>query len=66
MDADFVKEQNRILKNISKEDINALAKKHLPIDKMNIVLVGDKSTIKPGLEKLGYEVIELDTEGNKL
>ena len=66
LDAGFVKEQNEILEEITKEEINALAKKHLPVDKMNIVLVGDKAVIKPGLEKLGYEVIELDADGKLL
>ena len=64
MDKDYVKKQNEILQNITKEEINALAKKHLPVEKMNIMLVGDKAAMKPGLEKLGYEVVELDFEGN--
>ncbi|MDO1445732.1 pitrilysin family protein [Rhodocytophaga aerolata] len=64
LDKDFVKKQNEILKNITKEEIDALAKKHLPIEKMNILVVGDKASVKPGLEKLGYEVVELDFEGN--
>jgi zinc protease len=64
LDKDFVKKQNEILKNMTKEEIDALAKKHLPIEKMNILVVGDKASVKPGLEKLGYEVVELDFEGN--
>ena len=61
----YVETHNKILKSISKEEINALAKKWLPYDKMNILLVGDKKTILPGLEKLGYEIVELDVDGNK-
>jgi len=64
LDPNYVKKQNEILQNITKEDIHALAKKYLPAEKMNIMLVGDKAAIKPGLEKLGYEVVELDSEGN--
>jgi zinc protease len=63
LDADYVAKQNQILQTITKEEINALAKKYLPVEKMNIMLVGDKASIKPGLEKLGYEVVELDPEG---
>ncbi len=63
LDADYIAKQNQILQNITKEEINALAKKHLPVDNMNIMLVGDKASIKPGLEKLGYDVVELDIEG---
>ena len=64
LDKDYVTKQNQILQNITKEEINALAKKYLPVEKMAITLVGDKATIKPGLEKLGYEIVELDTDGN--
>ena len=31
---------------------------------MNIVLVGDKERILPGLQRLGYDIVELDAEGN--
>jgi zinc protease len=64
LDKDFVKKQNEILKNITKEEVNTLANKHLPLDKMSIAVVGDKELIKPGLERLGYEIVELDKNGN--
>jgi zinc protease len=31
---------------------------------MNILLVGDKENILPGLKKLPYDIIELDVDGN--
>ncbi len=61
--ADYVDQQNNIIKNITKPDIDALAKKWINADKMNILVVGDKAKILPTLEKLGYEIIELDTDG---
>jgi len=63
---DFVEKQNSILQNITKAEIDALAKKRLPIDKMLITVVGDAALVKPGLQKLGYEVVELDMEGQPL
>ncbi|MEP7109515.1 MAG: pitrilysin family protein [Ferruginibacter sp.] len=63
--ANFVETQNKILSVISKKDIDEMAKKWLTADKMNILLVGDKARILPGLQRLGYEIIELDTDGNK-
>jgi zinc protease len=66
LDPNYVKKQNEILQNISREEIQALAKKYLPYEKMSIMLVGDKAAIKPGLEKLGYEVVELDADGKVL
>ena len=62
--ADYVKKQNEILKNISKKDIDPIAKKYLDLNKMNILLVGDKSKILPGIKDMGYEIVELDTDGN--
>lgn len=61
--ADYVDQQNNIVKNITKADIDALSKKWVNADKMNILVVGDKAKILPGLEKLGYEIIELDADG---
>ncbi len=64
LDRSFVDEQAKILKTITKEEIDALAKKHLQYDKMNILLVGDAESLRPKLEKLGYEIINLDEKGN--
>ncbi|SDJ87159.1 zinc protease [Catalinimonas alkaloidigena] len=66
LDKDYVKEQAKILQSITKAEIDALAKKHLQPEKMNILVVGDKQNVKAGLEKLGYEVVELDMEGNRI
>jgi zinc protease len=60
----FVEEQNKILKNINEAEIDKLAAKWINTDKMNILLVGDKSKILPGLERFNYEIIELDAKGN--
>jgi len=59
----YVEQQAQILRTITKAQIDAVAKKRLPIDKMVIAVVGDKALVKPGLSKLGYEVVELDKEG---
>jgi zinc protease len=63
--SDYMTTQNNILKNITKPQIDALAKKYITMDKMRIVLAGDLEKIKPGIEKLGYTIVELDSEGNK-
>lgn len=54
----FVSDQSEIVKNISTKEINDLAAKHLKIEEMIIVVVGDAKTLKPQLEALGYEVVE--------
>lgn len=66
LEKNFVDKQNDVLKSITKSEINVLAKKHLTFDNMIIVVVGDKAKTYEGLTKLGYEVVELDTDGNPL
>lgn len=61
--ANYVDQQNRIIRDITKQEIDALAKKWITSDKMNILVVGDKAKILPTLEKLGYEIVELDVDG---
>jgi zinc protease len=60
----FVQAQNKILRDMSKADMDALAKKYIDVDRMNILLVGDKSKILPTLGKFGYDIVELDADGN--
>jgi zinc protease len=62
--SDFVDQQNKILSSLTKADVNKLAAKWVNPNRMNILLVGDKQLILPGLQKLGYEIIELDINGN--
>lgn len=64
--ADFVDQQTNILNNISASEVQQLAKKYFDLNKMNILLVGDKDLFLPGLKDLGYEIVELDADGNKL
>lgn len=60
----FVEQQSDILRKITKAEIDAIAKKRLPVNNMIITVVGNKQRIKPSLEKLGYEIVELDKEGD--
>ena len=57
---DFIKTRSNIVNTITKDEINALAKKHLNIDEMIIVVVGDAKVLKPQLKALGYEVINYE------
>lgn len=60
---DYIKQQIAILNSIDKPTIDALAKKYLDTEKMNILLVGDKKKILPGLQTMGYEIVELNADG---
>ena len=63
--ADYVDQQSKIVATISKDEINKLAGKLIDTEKMYILLVGDKAKIEPGLQRLGYEIVELDVNGNQ-
>jgi zinc protease len=60
--ANYVEQQNKILAKLTKAEVDAVAKKMLKPEKMNILLVGDKAKIYDGVKKLGYEIVELDTD----
>jgi zinc protease len=64
--ANYVDIQNKILQGITPEQIKTTANKYIKPEKMNILLVGDKAAILDGVKKLGYEIVELDADGNKL
>ena len=61
---DYVQQETKILNNYSVADANASIKKYIDLNRMSIVLVGDKERILPGLQRLGYDIIELDASGN--
>lgn len=59
----YVDEQNKILSTITPAEVSQLAAKYLNTDNMVILVVGDKAKVLPGLQKLGYPIVELDSEG---
>lgn len=60
-----VNEYVKNVRNVTKNDVQRVAKEYLHLDNMAIVIVGDVETIKPGLEAIGYgDIIELDASGN--
>ena len=62
--ANYVDQQNRILAAMEKAEIDRLAAKWIAPKAINILLVGDKTKILPGVQKFGFEVIELDANGD--
>jgi zinc protease len=64
--ANYVELQNKILQNITKEQLKETATRYLHPEKLNILIVGDKARILEGVKKSGYEVVELDVDGNRL
>ncbi|MCH1928566.1 insulinase family protein [Shewanella sp. A25] len=53
---DFTAQQDKIINTITKDELNALASSVLDIDRMIILVVGDKAKIETDLVNLGYPV----------
>ena len=56
LDKDFTDKQSEILQNLTVEEVNELAAKHIDVDNINIIVVGDKENIYEGLSRLPYEI----------
>jgi len=63
LDKTFVDEQNSILSNIDRAELNLLAAKHLNLDEMITVVVGDKAKVMDSLKPMFENIVELDEEG---
>jgi zinc protease len=59
LDRNYNAQRAEIVKNITKDEINALAKRLLALDNLIIMCVGDDLKIKEGLEKLGYGKVKV-------
>lgn len=59
LDNDYTVKQNEILKNMTKEEVNAQIKKSMSADKINTVIVGDKIAIEAQLKKYNMDNIKL-------
>jgi zinc protease len=63
---DYVALQMGVLNNLTVGDMRKAAAQYLPYQKMIIVVVGDKASNFEKVQKLGYEVIELDVNGKEV
>ena len=64
LDKSFVDEQGSILANMTSAELNALAIKHLNLDDMITVVVGDKAALMESLKDIADTIVELDVDGN--
>ncbi len=58
--------QMQILMGLTASDVKLLARQYLPLNRMIIVVVGDRRTVKGKLGQWGYPVVELDAVGNEV
>ncbi len=60
LDKDYRKRQKEIINNATTEELNALAAKWLDTDSMDIIVVGDATTLREKLAVLDRQIIDLD------
>ncbi|MDM3872149.1 pitrilysin family protein [Porticoccus sp. W117] len=63
LDPSFPEQQTQLVKSVKRKELNSLIKKHLDPESMITLVVGDKSKVLKGLQKLGMPVVELDQSG---
>jgi len=64
LDKSFVDEQTEIINSITKVEINSLAKMYLQYDNMYILVVGDEASNREGLQRLGYDIVNVNEKGD--
>jgi zinc protease len=65
LDSDYTLKQKKMLEKTEKGEIDLLAKELIPFNNMVIVIVGDKNKYFDRLPALGYEIIDVDTDGRR-
>ncbi|MCO5247847.1 MAG: insulinase family protein [Chitinophagales bacterium] len=61
-DSQLVNKQNKILADITKEELDGIMQKYVNKDKLYIIVVGDRNIVLDPLKQLGYPVIEMEIE----
>lgn len=61
---DYYKTYDAKVRKLTKEELQQVSKQVVKPELVNWVVVGDKSKILANLNELGYEIIEVDADGN--
>ena len=61
---DYFKTYDSKIRNLSGDELQKLAKVVILPDQVTYFVVGDKSKIIDSLKETGYEIIEVDADGN--
>ncbi len=64
--SDYTDQQNQLLQKISKDELDQAAGKWISPEKFIILVVGDAELVKPQLEDLGKEIVELDMNADPI
>jgi predicted Zn-dependent peptidase len=61
---DYYKTYDAMVRKLTLDELQQLSNKIIKPDEVNFFVVGDKSKIFDSLKETGYEVIEVDADGN--
>ncbi|RYE26299.1 MAG: insulinase family protein [Sphingobacteriales bacterium] len=63
--ADFSKKQNELLSKLTVSELATVINQYAPdADHINILLVGDKAKVLDGIKKQGYDIVEMNADGD--
>ena len=60
LDKNYTQKQSQLIDSININELNQLAKEQINLNKMVILIVGDKDKIEPSLKTLGYPIVTLN------
>ncbi len=63
---DYYKTYDAKIRKLTKEELQLISKQVVKPGLLNWIVVGDKTKILDSLKELGYEIIEVDPDGNPL
>jgi zinc protease len=63
---DYYKTYDAKVRKLTRDELQQISKEVVKPELVNWFVVGDKSKILPGLKDLGYEIIEVDADGNPI
>lgn len=66
LDPEYKVVQQAMLMSMTPVELRSVAQQLLELNQMSIIVVGDKKLLWDRIRRLGYPVMELDTEGNVL
>lgn len=61
--SNYPQAQHKLLMDMTKNELDKTTKKYLALNKMNILLVGDKAKYFEKIKRFGYDIVELDVDG---
>jgi zinc protease len=64
---DYYENYQKAISAVTTEDVVRVARRHIDLDRLNIIIVGDRATIEAPLEATGIApIVALDIEGDPL